>query len=82
MTDYEFESIQEAVAECYDEYIESCSEESVSEISAAVDSKLKEIGGYIEELCNALGEYEEAARRAGFYAGYKAALLMMQRAGK
>lgn len=45
-------------------------EEDVSIVSATLDGKVEAGTVSYEDL----GEYEEAARRAGFYAGFKAAV--------
>lgn len=59
----------------YDEYMncnpafQTAQEADVAEISAILDKSVEAHSVSGEQL----GEYEEAARRAGFYAGFKAA---------
>ena len=60
----------------YDEYmncnpgLQTAEEADVAEISAMLDKAVEDHSVTDEQL----GEYEEAARRAGFYAGFKAAV--------
>lgn len=63
-----------AVELFYDEYInchpehQTSQENDVSKISALIDKQIKANNVSDETIC----DYEEAARRAGFYAGFRA----------